>query len=360
MAGIFQNGVWTCGFDFLGTSLTAGNVFDVVSAANSVSTSFAQFSLGKGIQTPANGYIGRSLNTNLQMGWGGFGYQVPNITSSAGQPQRLMTWYDTNAALAQLSLAILPQGQLQLYQVGGFGSGLGAVSTTIGSPSATGVIVPGSYCAIEWFYSVAASGGAITIIVNKNTVISVTGNTQKTVNAFFNQIVFGSENSASFLATFDNVYLLDGTGTSPLNTFLGAWRCDTAGPNADSATSGLNAWAFTTPQGTDWGNAANIPANAAQNNSTSTVGQRMSFRFPNINTSKVLALNTWYSVQGSGTVVQTYRSNSVDQASSPVAVPGSFGFLNQNSVIDPNTGQPWSSGSVASAQACESGLTLNS
>jgi len=373
---IFQNGLWTCGFDFLATAsgssaFNAAGVFDVVGTTGgspwSCGPSFAQFSLGKGIQIQNQGWIGKFFNVNLKTVYGGWGFNA-TVAPVGSNINAVFTLYESGGGNNLITLGYNAQGQFGWYKTnsGGLGPNSGSVSSSnlVGSLSPAGTVKFNSYNQLEFLVTIDATSGVLALNFNRANVINFTGNTLTTgVNAFVNQIYFGA-NSTSAVNWFDNMYLLDNTGNAPLNTFLGNWRVDTAGPNADSATGGLNAWAFTTPQGTDWGNAANIPPVAADFNSSATVGQRMSFRYPNINTSKVLALNAWMQVEqdaaGTRTVLPIYRSNAVDQNGTVINLPTSLTYFTQNSVIDPNTGQPWASGSVAAAQACEIGLSVNS
>lgn len=323
------------------------------------SSTYARFS-GKGIiaqDIPA--VATKAFGTNLTTFYTGFAYKCLNLPALGGA-NVFCTIFDTVGNAPKLNLTVNGQGQLQCYTAGGlFPTGGGTVSSTIGAASATGVIVNGAYNFIEIHYTYSASG-LIQIVCNGSTVISFTGSTVVSGNAFFNAMILGSKTNGT-VNYFDDWYILDGTGSAPFNTFLGNGRCATDNPTGDSATAGLNTWTPTTPQGTDYGNASNNPPNVAQYNSAATAGQRMSLTFPGISTSKVLGLNIWWNGEqdAAGTTIVTpqVRSNLVDASGTAVTLTGAYVYSNQNFVTDPNTGLPWSQGTVAAASTAELGLT---
>lgn len=367
MAGIFKTeGLWSCGFDFLpdGT-LVAGGVFDVIGGSPQIGSSFARFA-GKGVRMNGNNiYAGRTLQTNLASYYEGFAFN-PIALPTSTVLHVFYTAYDTNAGQAQFSLAVNSQGQIGFYSGSGFG-GSGSLALIAGtSLSATGILVPGGYYFIEVFATISATVGVFTLKVNEVTVLTFSGlNNRTTANAWVNQVSHGALSSSGDASDhrFDDIYILDTTAPAPLNTFLGNGRIQTDGPTGDSATGGLNQWAHTTPQGTDWGNAANIPANPAQYDSDSTLNDRMSLSYPAITATKVLFLNAWISAQqdaaGSRQITPIYRSNSVDQNGTAISLSnGVYVYSNQASAVDPNTAAPWASGTVAAAQGCEIGVKV--
>lgn len=355
--GIFFNGVWSCGFDFLVGTVTSGGVVDAPFGTVVAGPSFARFS-GNGVNFSAS-YLQRSFFVNLPSCIVGFAYNAVQLPI-AGNLGIIGTWYDVTANGVQLTLVCNSLGALQFYTNGGIG--ISIPSIPIGSASPAGTIIAGAYNFYEVLTTIDPLVGAIQLRINGNTVINFSGNTKTTTNSYVNQFRLGGAgfNGATHA---DDMYILDMTGSSPYNTFLGNGRIQTDGPNADSASGGLNTWTFTSPQGTDWGNCANIPANAAQFNSSSTVNARMSFRFPSIIGNRVLFLNNWYQAQedaaGTRTLTTIYRSNNVDQVGpTPVSLPGTPTYFNQPSTIDPNTGQSWASGTVVAAGSCEIGLEV--
>jgi len=366
--GIFYNGVFCCGFDFLPTGTpTVGGVFDSVGSTPTIGSTYAHVS-GYGIQCNGNQvYLGKALHVNLASMYLGVAYEC--VTLPTGSVQNFIaTFYDSTAGAPQLTVAVNNQGQIGFYRGGNGFPSYGSLGTLVGSLSAAGTIVAGSYNYLEFFVTISGTLGVVTCNVNGTQVINATAqNTQSTANAYTNYIYFGSSTTTGTGANqyFDDLYALDTTGSAPFNTFLGAGRIQTDGPSADSATSGLNAWSYTTPPGTDYGCCDNIPANSAEYCYDSNVGDRMSFRFPSLSTAKVFFLNTWYLAEidasGTRTIVPIFRNNSVDQVGpSPNSLGTTYTYYNQPSTVDPNTGTAWASETVATAAACEIGLKVNS
>lgn len=369
MAGIFGSlGAWWLGFDFCqeNTFVPVGGIvtfnFPVNSSGVFSGAAYARYS-GKGIianDIPAS--ITKTFGVNLTTFFGGFAYKCVNLPASGGA-NAFCTIYDTTGAAPKLNLTVNGQGQVQCYTGGGLTpTGGVSVSTTIGSPSATGVIVAGAYNFVEVKFTLAVTTGIIQIVVNGVTVITFNGTTTSGGNTFFNSMILGSKTNGC-VNYFDDWYILDATGSAPFNTFLGNGRAQTDAPNADSSTAGLNTWAFTTPQGTDYGNCGNIPPNVAQYISATATGARASMRFPALSTSRVLGLNTWFSAEqdsaGSKSLIPVFRSSTTDQNGTSVNMTGAYVYSNQISTIDPNTGLPWSQGTVIAAQNCEIGPKVN-
>lgn len=353
-SGVFYNGLWMFGFDMLATAQipAASNIWDQYNGGSyglSVSPTYARYA-GKGLNTSINGYLGRTFGVTLTSVIVGFAFETPSLPSAG--IQSMVNFTSGSATVACIGYNTL--GQLGFYSAGGVA--VGTPSSLIGSLSSPNVVVPGSYA----FYEFGLTPTTLTLYLNGISVLTASGSFGSV-----NRVYIGAQGSQNVSHIFDDVYLLDLTGAAPFNTYLGPVRIQTDAPNADSATGGLNAWSFTTPQGSDFANAANIPPIAADYNFDSNVGDRMSFRFPALSTSKVLALNTWYSSEvdaaGVRTIVPIFRSNNVDQIG-PLAtnLTSSYVYYNQISTIDPNTAASWYSGSVAAAQACEIGLKVAS
>lgn len=356
MAGIFRSqGVWSCGFDFLPNgNLTAGGVFDAVVNSCNVNATFARFA-GKGINCNNFSTFQRAFNTNLASWYFGFAFLATNLPASG--PNGILQFNDSGSI--QCGLGYTNTGQFQFYKVNAL-SNAAVPSSPLGSPSAMGVLVPNVYNFLELLVTIDNSVGVLQLRVNGTQVINFSGNTRTTANNSANQLLFGASSGGS-VHYFDDIYILDKTAASPLDTFLGNGRIQTDGPNADSTTGGLNAWAFTTPQGSDFANAANIPANVAQYDSSSVLNDRMSLRFPAITANKVYFLNSWISSEqdaaGTRQITPIYRSNAVDQVGDAIALSnGVYTYTNQASVIDPNTSAGWSAGGTVAAGACEIGV----
>lgn len=362
--GIFYNGVWSLGFDFMPNgAVTPSNIFNSATSNSTgdVNATHAA-TAGKGLQLAQGSAVGRTLGVHLAHLYMGFHWSTDALPATTNA---ILTLYDSVAAASQFCLGYDSQGRIGFYASGGQ-----TASAALGAPSSafqlspTLVIVPATQYFIEVYMSVATSGGQLTVRINGLTAATFTGNTQATANAWIDQVFLSNCASSAVNVTFDNLYMLDTTGAAPLNTFLGPGRIQTDGPNGESATQGLNAWTPTTPQGTDYGNCANIPANSSDYNSSATIGQRMSLSFPAItNGVQALFLNTWFSVEedasGSRTLSAIYRNTGTDQVGpTTFTLTTTYQYFNQPSTVDPVSGLPWSTFPVTNAAGCEIGLEV--
>ena len=124
--GIFYNGVWSCGFDFLADGTpSAGGVLTSVNGSPSVGATYARVS-GKGLNCPNGTWFTKSLGVNLASMTLGIAFKTTALPIGGAFVQ-VMTFFDTTAAGQQFTLAYNSQGQLGFYNTTsiyiGFGSG---------------------------------------------------------------------------------------------------------------------------------------------------------------------------------------------------------------------------------------------
>jgi hypothetical protein len=163
---------------------------------------------------------------------------------------------------------------------------------------------------IEIQLTISTAAGAGQILFNGTSVLSISSvNTQGTLNNTVDSIVFQGAAPGLSNTFFDDVYILDTTAASPLNTFLGQVRVYGQAPNANSAVGGRNAWTATNPTNINWSNVANVPYNASEYKFSDTSSQYDMFRFPPVPlTVSVLFLNEWSVVETDNTSATTVRS----------------------------------------------------
>lgn len=108
-----------------------------------------------------------------------------------------------------------------------------------GIPFGTGTMdfLPGIYYHVEMKVTIDNAVGAVEVRVNGVPDIALTNvDTQATANAYWSEIVLGSQ-SASNRCSFDDFYLLDGTGPAPYNDFLGDCRVASLLPSGNGNSS---------------------------------------------------------------------------------------------------------------------------
>lgn len=345
--GIFYNGVFSMGFDM---APAAAEIF-TQTANGSASSSLTPFSFGYSWSMGnTNGIL---FNVNLTTVIVGARYYLTGLPANG----ILYGFYDATGAAIQVALRLNSTGQLQFY----LGSGTG---TTIGPASSAGTIAANTWNYIECKVTISATVGQVECYVNGTQVITTAAsqNTQSTVNAFQNAFQF--VNLSGISQNLDDWYMLDTTGASPLNTYLGNIRVVGQAANAASGAAGHTQWTPTNPTNVNWSNTANIPANTAQYNSDGTVGDIDSYAFPAIggNPASVLFLNHWYKTEldtaGVRTVVPGCRSGATDFFDTTAQTPlnGTYKYFNKPWTQDPNTSAAWT---IANAQNAELAVKIN-
>lgn len=355
--GIFQNGVYGCSFDFLNSANPVTQIFDSV-AGGAAEFTASNTRFGTGLALLLSGaFCDKNLDVNLTQLIDGFAFMAQGLPATGWALVR--EWSDTTAGAVQVSLQCNSQGQLAFFQ----GSG---TSTMLGSATPAGTVVINGYIFLQVQITFATGGNISYSFIGAQTWTgTISGvNTAPSGNAYCNQVIFQSLGfpGGGLAVYFDDWYMLDLTGTAPLNAFLGNGRYASpfySSPTGESATGGLNTWSFTTPQGSDYGNFANVPANASDYASSGTVGARASCTFPSLSASRVFFFNAWDSdeldASGTRTISIVTRNNGTDQDGPSFQPNTTFAFHNSVSTIDPNTGQPWANGLVANSNAMEIG-----
>ena len=205
---------------------------------------------------------------------------------------------------------------------------------------------------IEWKVTIG-SAGSYEVHVNGINVLSGSGNTQNTTNAFVNQvalnIVAGDNGRGN---NYDDFYCLNTAGTIN-NDFLGECRVATSLPTGDGVTT-----QWTPSAGTS--HFANVddpstPNDDTDYNSSSTVGQIDLLTFPSLVTSaSVAAVQTVMCVRkddvGARSIAEQCKSGSTTFSGANQTVGSSYAMLREIREIDPNTGSAWTLTNMNAAQ----------
>ena len=341
MAGIFQNGVWSCGFDW---TSNPGNIFTSF-ASGSISPAFARIN-GQGLQLTNGSNPQLAFGTTLSSIIVGFAFYTNQLPSTG--IELICSLADTIGNGGQVGLLLNASGQFQFSRGAWLGSSNG---TQIGSLSSV-TISPSTWYYLEQKVTINGSSGSVELRVNGSAspIISNSGlNTQNTANAWVDSIRIGVPSFYSGVTSnFDDWIMLDTTGTAPLNTYLGDVRVRGRFPVADSATNGLNQFSTNPSQGTGLhyqnvntfsnpGTAYNFDANPNDRESYRVAG------LPGI--SAIYFTNTWVNVEkddsNSRSVAITSRSNGRDSIGVTINTPSSYTFFNKVDTVDPNTGAQW-------------------
>ena len=163
-----------------------------------------------------------------------------------------------DGATPQLTLRVNSSFTFSVVRGGAAGTVLDTTSVTI--PFAT-------YFYLEWKSFIHASAGTIELRINGVPVLSRTSlNTQASGLAQWTNFMLGQADNFGSASggneDYDDLYVLDGTGSAPFNTFLGDCRVDARYPTTENPAN--SAW--TPLSGTD--NALMVDETAPDDDST--------------------------------------------------------------------------------------------
>jgi hypothetical protein len=341
MAGIFQQGWFSMGFDM---GPTGSQILTHTTQGSTSSTT----PFSHGLSWSTNASPGVIFGTNLA----GVIHGIRMLPSALPVTSSIIyQWWDLTTNTIQITLRVFADGHLQFY----LGSGTG---TPIGSASAAALILPSTWVYIECSVIISSSVGFVECRINGNSTpvitTAATQNTQSSANAYTNCADFVSPGGA---ANFDDWYMLDKSGSSPLNTYLGNVQARGDAPNANSAVGGRNAFTPTNPTNVNFSNVANIPANSAEYNADDNPGDFDMFRFPALpgSVATVYGVNEWALLEldaaGARTVSLNCDSGGTDSlgtAFTPTA--GTLVYYNQALQDDPHTAAAWTPTAAGSAE----------
>jgi hypothetical protein len=296
-------------------------------------------------------FVGVPITSNPSTLYTAFAIQTSALPSGNAS---FWSAFDATANLAQISLNFNGSGQLVFTNSSG---------TQLGSPS-TQNFFTNTIFFLEIKSIINSSSGLAEVRLNGNTtpIISYTGNTQSSSNAYINQIRFLNNNVQFTNNYFSDIHIWDTVGTP--NGYLGNKRVYTLAATADSASSGLNQMSTSPTQttGNHFQNIQEMPPDGDTSYNYSNVAARESYRFQSLpsNAQNVVQVVGWADTRiddaGPHTCEILVRSNDVDLVGATVFNPNAtYGYLMQPCPTDPNTSATWT---VAGVNAMEVGPNI--
>lgn len=250
-----------------------------------------------------------------------------------------------DGATLQADLRLNPDGTVSVTRNG----------TVLGAPSVA-TIPLSTYVYLEWRVTIHNSTGSTEVRLNGTSILALTAqDTQNTANATANMLRLGSIGTADHIGTqnLDDVYICDGTGAAPHNTFLGDCRVDTLLPTADGTAQ---QWTPSTP-GTHYTLVDEAAPNTTDYVSSSTVGQRDTYGMQDL----TAATGTIYGVQlslaalksdaGARSIKPLVLSGASEALATATALSTSQTYTRHVQVTDPATAAAWTEAGVNAAQA---------
>lgn len=229
-------------------------------------------------------------------------------------------------------------------------------STVLGTGAT--VLNIGAFVYVEFKFTIHDSAGAVEVRLNgsSSAEISASGiDTRNGGNATWDTLTLAPGYNGTF--RFDDLYVCDGSGSAPANTFLGDCRVECLVPQTDAVSAGSNA-GLTCSTGTDHGALVDdaTPNGDTDYNSSATVGVKDTYQFPSLSTSPTAI----YGVQvnpyvkktdaGAKTFCPVVRSGGTDYDGTTQTPTTSYAFYPQVYEQDPNTSAAWDLAGIAAVQ----------
>lgn len=217
--------------------------------------------------------------------------------------------------------------------------------TTLGTTTYT--LTTNTEYYIEFKATIHDTTGSFELRIDGVNQLSATNqDTKNTANAHANQLLLGATNNPNVMGsiyTYDDLYVLDTTGSAPTNDFLGDCRVDAVLANADG-----NYTQWTPSTGTDhYALVDDITPNTTDYNSSSTVGQKDSYAMtnPTLNSSTIYGVRAKVAAHkddaGTKSIKVGVRSGTSDSLSSGQSLATSQLYYSNIHTTDPNTGAAW-------------------
>ena len=213
--------------------------------------------------------------------------------------------------------------------------------------SAPMAVIPGAvWQYIEVFGVISAGGGAVTVRVNEQVVLTVvSAGTSNSGSVGIDQISFGGN------AVVDDFYICDNTGPA-LNTFLGNTRVPAQVPGGAGAST---QWIPTGSASANWQLASNPYMDDSSYVSCATAGDIDLYTLsPVANAPQVLAVQTVLVARqddsGQRQVQSVIQSGAARATGAVVDTSGSYAGHTDIFATDPNTGGSWTYQSVNALQ----------
>ena len=260
----------------------------------------------------------------------GFASKTTSITTAVA----FMSLSGDNVTTHHVSIAMPSASTIGVYRGGSGGVLLGSAN------------LPNSYQSWGNYFEIDATlsdtVGAVTLRVNGATLITVTNVDTKNAGTgtVFDTIVFWRVSTSS--TWFDDVYVLDTTGSAPYNTFLGDVRVQTLVPTANGTYA-----QYTPSSGSNYQNVDELPYSAADYNTGATVGNRDTYTLSSLSVTP----SAIYSVQnnvigkksdaGALNVKPIMRAGGTVYSGSTSALSTADVTYSDLRALNPNTGVAW-------------------
>lgn len=283
----------------------------------------------------------------------GFAFKVAAIPSAARQILSMGSGVGTNAE--NVSLHLTPTGTLRVDRGGNSTGG-----ATLGTSIAT--VTVGTYCYLELKVLFSDTVGTVDLRKDGISILALTGQDTlvTAVGPTSGLAWMNGDTAEAGTIDFDDIYVCDGIGSAPQNTFLGDCRVDTTFPNG---VGNLSQW--TPSAGSNFQNVDEDPADDDTTyNFASAADSRDLYAFPAIapTTGTVFGVAVNMIVRKDDAAARTFkdyvRSGVTNfEGATTFTADTAYDMFTQIHETDPNTAAAWT---IANINLAEFGIHLES
>ena len=271
----------------------------------------------------------------------GFAYKtsaLPSVGTGCALVQLL------DAGTLQCDLRLVSDGTLQVTRN----------ATVLGTTSF--VLSTGVVYFIEFKAVISDASGTAEVKVDGSSKLALTSqDTKNTANATANQILIGSgSGTLGGNQDFDDLYICDGTGSAPNNTFLGDVRVDALFPTGAGNTTELTRGGA--DSGANWSQVEETAPNSDTDyNEHATVGNKDDYSFGDIAHTPVAIFGVQILARakkddaGARSLATVTRSGGTDFDGATQALSTSYIYYSDIREVDPATSAAWTAANLNAA-----------
>jgi hypothetical protein len=333
------------GFDFYGSSnITEGRW----NSLNNGGVSSVAISSGNGRRSTnslrrSSGFVGFNSPGNVVKLLDNQATWIVGVAVKVGSLDNIDLFSIRDNGTTQVDVVLNTNGTLSLTRNG----------TTLGTTSSA--ISTGSFNHLQLYATIHNTTGVAKLKLNNVLEIDLTSqNTRNSANNYGNEFVLGNSRiqySVMTTVDFDDLYVCDGSGSSPYNDFLGDCRVDTGYPTGDSSVQ------FTpSTGGTNYNLVDETPVNTSDYVDSSTSGHVDLYDFtdpPTLTTPTIYAIAVNHYAQnpeaGGQNLKAHIKNNTTTADGATYALTNAWKIYQSVFINDPNTGAQWASQSAVNS-----------
>lgn len=250
-------------------------------------------------------------------------------------------------ATAHVSLKLNTNGTLSVMRGTGGGTTLGTTAFALSE---------NTYYYVEIGGSIHDTTGAVTVRVNGDPKLTLTSvDTRNGATGVWDYVAIGGldvvTNGDEAYWRFDDLYVCDGTGSAPHNTFLGDVRVISILPDGAGATT-----QFTPSAGSNYQNVDEAtPDDDTTYNASNTAGHKDTYTYGNVGVAGTVhgvqaCVSAKKTDAGTRTIAAVARPTSTDYDGTTQALGTTYTYYRQIWALNPATAAAWTTAEVDAAQ----------